>query len=164
MRARLELLALDGIGEVAPGDDLALHIARAIEHADLALTDGDVLVVTQKVVSKAEGRLVELSTVEPSEFARGWAERWGKDPRQVELVLRESAEIVQLWDTLCRNRRAGAEMAVRKVRETGSLRDGLTVERAVDSVWIFNDPALYHSLVLDRGWPRPTTAVGSPSG
>ncbi|MGD9530051.1 TetR/AcrR family transcriptional regulator [Pseudonocardia sp.] len=66
----------------------------------------------------------------------------------------ESAEIAQLWDTLCRNRRAGAEMAVRKVRETGSLRDGLTVERAVVSVWIFNDPALYHSLVLDRGWPE----------
>lgn len=96
MSARLELLALDGIGEVAPGDDLALHIARAIEHADLSLADADVLVVTQKVVSKAEGRLVELSTVEPSELARGWAARWGKDPRQVELVLRESAEIVRM--------------------------------------------------------------------
>lgn len=96
MSARLELLALDGIGEVAPGDDLALHIARAIEHADLSLTDADVLVVTQKVVSKAEGRLVELSSVEPSDFARAWAERWGKDPRQVELVLRESAEIVRM--------------------------------------------------------------------
>ncbi len=96
MSARLELLALDGIAEVAPGDDLALHIARAIERSDLSLTDADILVVTQKVVSKAEGRLVDLATVEPSDFARGWAERWGKDPRQVELVLRESAEIVRM--------------------------------------------------------------------
>jgi coenzyme F420-0:L-glutamate ligase/coenzyme F420-1:gamma-L-glutamate ligase len=55
-----------------------------------------VLVVTQKVVSKAEDRLVELATVEPSPFARDWAERWGKDPRQVELVLRESASIVRM--------------------------------------------------------------------
>ena len=56
----------------------------------------DVLVVTQKVVSKAEGRLVELDSVEPSPMARDWAARWDKDPRQVELVLRESAEIVRM--------------------------------------------------------------------
>jgi len=94
--SRLELVALDGIGEVAPGDDLALHIARALEQSGIALADADVLVVTQKVVSKAEGRVVELGSVEPSDFARDWAERWGKDPRQVELVLRESAEIVRM--------------------------------------------------------------------
>ncbi len=96
MTARLELIALDGIGEVAPGDDLALHIARAAERDDLALADADVVVVTQKVVSKAEGRLVELASVDPSALAVAWAERWGKDPRQVELVLRESAEIVRM--------------------------------------------------------------------
>jgi len=94
--ARIELIALDGIGEVAPGDDLALHVARAVEHDRLELTNGDVVVVTQKVVSKAEGRLVELASVEPSPFARAWADRWGKDARQVELVLRESAEIVRM--------------------------------------------------------------------
>ena len=94
MTARLELIALEGIGEIAPGDDLAAHIAepaRAVQ-----LTDDDVLVVTQKIVSKSEGRLVELSTVEPSPFARDWAARWQKDPRQVELVLRESASIVRM--------------------------------------------------------------------
>ena len=96
MSARLELIALDGIGEVAPGDDLTLHVARALDHDDLELTDADVLVVTQKVVSKAEGRLVELASVEPSEMAAAWADRWGKDARQVELVLRESAEIVRM--------------------------------------------------------------------
>jgi coenzyme F420-0:L-glutamate ligase/coenzyme F420-1:gamma-L-glutamate ligase len=94
--ARLELIALDGIGEVAPGDDLALHVARALEHEHLELTDADALVVTQKIVSKAEGRLVELASVEPSAMATTWAERWGKDPRQVELVLRESTEIVRM--------------------------------------------------------------------
>jgi coenzyme F420-0:L-glutamate ligase / coenzyme F420-1:gamma-L-glutamate ligase len=94
--ARLELIALGGIGEVAPGDDLALHVARALEHEHLELTDADIVVVTQKVVSKAEGRLVELASVQPSEMARAWAERWGKDARQVELVLRESAEIVRM--------------------------------------------------------------------
>jgi coenzyme F420-0:L-glutamate ligase/coenzyme F420-1:gamma-L-glutamate ligase len=91
---RIELLALDGIGEVAPGDDIGAVIAAAA--AGIGLTDADVVVVTQKIVSKAEGRLVELATVEPSQLAVEWAERWGKDPRQVELVLRESASIVRM--------------------------------------------------------------------
>ena len=96
MTARLELIALDGIPEVNPGDDLAELIAASLEASHLRLTDGDVLVVTQKIVSKAEGRLVELASVEPSEMARDWGERWNKDPRQVELVLRESAAIVRM--------------------------------------------------------------------
>lgn len=94
MTARLELIALEGIGEIAPRDDLAAHIAEPA--GAVQLTDDDVLVVTQKIVSKSEGRLVELSTVEPSPFARDWAARWQKDPRQVELVLRESASIVRM--------------------------------------------------------------------
>ena len=96
MTGRIELIALDGIGEVVPGDDLAELIVNAVEASDLVLGDDDVLVVTQKVVSKAEGRLVELASVEPSELARRWAERWGRDPRQVELVLRESAAIIRM--------------------------------------------------------------------
>jgi coenzyme F420-0:L-glutamate ligase/coenzyme F420-1:gamma-L-glutamate ligase len=94
--ARLELIALDGIGEVEPGDDLAALIGGALDASGLTLADADCVVVTQKVVSKAEGRLVELSSVEPSPMARAWAERWNKDPRQVELVLRESAEVVRM--------------------------------------------------------------------
>ena len=96
MTARLELIALDGIGEVQPGDDLAGLIADAVDTAGLTLTDDDCLVVTQKVVSKAEDRLVPLADVDPSPLAISWAERWGKDARQVELVLRESAEIVRM--------------------------------------------------------------------
>jgi coenzyme F420-0:L-glutamate ligase/coenzyme F420-1:gamma-L-glutamate ligase len=94
--SRLEIIALDGIPEVTPGDDLPRLIADALDASHLRLTDGDVVVVTQKVVSKAEGRLVELASVQPSELAREWGERWDKDPRQVELVLRESAAIVRM--------------------------------------------------------------------
>ena len=96
MTARLELVALDGIPEVRAGDDLAALITASAEASALRLTDDDVVVVTQKIVSKAEGRLVELASVQPSDFASDWGRRWGKDPRQVELVLRESAEIVRM--------------------------------------------------------------------
>ena len=96
MTSRIELIALDGIGEIGPGDDLAAVIVDAAEASGTGLTDTDVLVVTQKIVSKAEGRLVELASVEPSALARDWAARWDKDPRQVELVLRESASIVRM--------------------------------------------------------------------
>lgn len=92
----ISLLALEGIPEVVPGDDLAGLIAGALAAAQVALTDDDILVVTQKIVSKAEGRVVELASVEPGAEAREWAARWDKDPRQVELVLRESAEVVRM--------------------------------------------------------------------
>ena len=98
MTARVELLAVDGIPEIRPGDDLGAIIAQALRDADIGLREGDVLVVTQKVVSKAEGRLVELASIVPSDAAREYAERWGKDPRQVELVLRESAEVLRMAD------------------------------------------------------------------
>jgi coenzyme F420-0:L-glutamate ligase/coenzyme F420-1:gamma-L-glutamate ligase len=94
----IALHPLPGIPEVVAGDDLAELIVAAAARAGVALSDADVLVVTQKIVSKAEGRVVELASVQPSERAREWAARWGKDPRQVELVLRESAEIVRMAD------------------------------------------------------------------
>ena len=96
MTSRIELVALDGVPEVRPGDDLAVLIAAAAGDAELQLTDTDVLVVTQKVVSKAEGRLIELASVDPSALALDWARQWDKDPRQVEVVLRESAAIIRM--------------------------------------------------------------------
>lgn len=96
MTSRIELIGLDGIPEVQAGDDLGGLIADAADRSGVALADDDVLVVTQKVVSKAEDRLVDLASVEPSALARDWADRWEKDPRQVELVLRESASIVRM--------------------------------------------------------------------
>jgi coenzyme F420-0:L-glutamate ligase / coenzyme F420-1:gamma-L-glutamate ligase len=95
---RIELIALDGIPEISPGDALPTLIGDAAIASGVDLADDDVLVVTQKIVSKAEGRLVPLASVTPSELAQSWGERWGKDPRQVELVLRESASIVRMAD------------------------------------------------------------------
>jgi coenzyme F420-0:L-glutamate ligase / coenzyme F420-1:gamma-L-glutamate ligase len=86
---------LDGLPEVRPGDDVAALIAAAATGAAAPLA-GDVLIVTHKIVSKAEGRLVDLRTIEPSETARDFAARWGKDARQVEVVLRESARVVRM--------------------------------------------------------------------
>jgi coenzyme F420-0:L-glutamate ligase / coenzyme F420-1:gamma-L-glutamate ligase len=90
----LEILPVGGIPEVRPGDDPAALIARAA--GDDLLKTGDVVVVTHKVVSKAEGRLVDLATIEPSALAKGFAARYDKDPRQIEVVLRESKRIVRM--------------------------------------------------------------------
>ncbi len=90
----LEILPVRGLPEVRPGDDLAGLIARA---AGRDLRTKDILVVTHKIVSKAEGRLVDLRTVEPSPLAKGFAARYEKDPRQIEVVLRESRRIVRMY-------------------------------------------------------------------
>lgn len=94
--AELRIIGLPGIPEVVPGDDLAELIAQSLDQAGLALEAGDILVVTHKIVSKSEGRLVTLSSVEPSAMAIAWADQYGKDARQVEVVLRESRRIVRM--------------------------------------------------------------------
>jgi coenzyme F420-0:L-glutamate ligase/coenzyme F420-1:gamma-L-glutamate ligase len=91
----LRVFGLNGIPEIQPGDDLVEIISAALDASDLKLEDGDVLVVTQKIVSKAEDRLVDLATIEPSPFAISYAEQWGKTPALVEVVLRESRRIVR---------------------------------------------------------------------
>ena len=92
----MRLIGLSALPEVTPGMDLATLARAAIHDAGEDLRDGDVLVVTHKIVAKAEGRLVDLRTVEPSNFAKRWAAEWGKDPRHIEVVLRESARIVRM--------------------------------------------------------------------
>ena len=101
MSDHLLAVALPALPEVRPGDDLGRLLAEAwwalvTEDASLAPARDDVLVVTQKVVSKAEGRIVHLAEVEPRAEAVEWARAWDKDPRAVEVVLRESAEIVRM--------------------------------------------------------------------
>ena len=81
---------------INPGDNLAGMILSALEKSDLALENGDILVLAQKIVSKAENRLVNLATVTPSPAARELAEKSGKDPRVAELILRESNEILRI--------------------------------------------------------------------
>jgi len=92
----IEIIGLPQLPEIRPGDDLVGAIGDAIEVSGQRLREDDVLVVTQKVVSKAEGRLVDLRPIEPSAMARDWAEQWDKDPRQIEVVLRESKRIVRM--------------------------------------------------------------------
>lgn len=98
---RVLAVCLPALPEVQPGDDLgALVVAAwrelAAAEPELAPRSGDALVVTQKVVSKAEGRLVRLSEISPSDRAIAFAQRWDRDPRQVEVVLRESAHILRM--------------------------------------------------------------------
>jgi coenzyme F420-0:L-glutamate ligase / coenzyme F420-1:gamma-L-glutamate ligase len=92
----ISLTAVDGIPEIKPGDDLAGIIAAALAAGNIGLKAEDVLVVTQKVVSKAEGRVVDLGTITPRPEASAWAAQWGKDARQVELVLQESVEVLRM--------------------------------------------------------------------
>ncbi|MGQ9572414.1 MAG: coenzyme F420-0:L-glutamate ligase [Dehalococcoidia bacterium] len=95
MTSRVQIIALAGMPEIRPGDDVAALILEAAQGQGVELEDGDVLVVTQKVVSKAEGRLVDLGRVEPSRQAHELAARTGKDARLLEVILRESKRVVR---------------------------------------------------------------------
>jgi coenzyme F420-0:L-glutamate ligase/coenzyme F420-1:gamma-L-glutamate ligase len=92
----LRLIPIPGLPEIRPGDDLASLIVEATRAGGPSLQSGDVLVVAQKVVSKAEGRLVDLSTITPSPFAEQLGQQWARDPRHFEVVLRESQRIVRM--------------------------------------------------------------------
>lgn len=87
--------AVPGIPLIEPGDDLAAVIAGALEKAKFSLIQSDILVIAQKIVSKSENRYVSLKDVHPSEAASRLAEQTGKDARYLEVVLRESEEIVR---------------------------------------------------------------------
>jgi coenzyme F420-0:L-glutamate ligase / coenzyme F420-1:gamma-L-glutamate ligase len=91
----LEILAVPGIPLIQPGDDLAALIAQGLTRANLTLRANDVIVIAQKVVSKAEGRSVDLATVTPSARAIEVAAEVQKDPRLVELILSESVRVVR---------------------------------------------------------------------
>jgi coenzyme F420-0:L-glutamate ligase/coenzyme F420-1:gamma-L-glutamate ligase len=95
MASELRAVALAGIPQVQAGDDIATLIVDALQHSKLLLQAGDILVIAQKIVSKAEGRLVALAGVAPSPRAQALAAEVDKDPRLVELILRESAEVVR---------------------------------------------------------------------
>lgn len=92
----LTLMAVPHIPHVQPGDNLADLILHALAQSNLALADGDVLAIAQKIVSKAEGRLVRLAEVQPSDRAVEVAAATDKDPRVVELILQESEEISRM--------------------------------------------------------------------
>jgi coenzyme F420-0:L-glutamate ligase / coenzyme F420-1:gamma-L-glutamate ligase len=95
MSARLDIFAIPGLPMVRAGDDLPSLIADAATRADHPLRDGDVVVIAQKIVSKAEGRTVDLATVVPTPEAMALAAEVDKDPRIVQVVLSESVRVVR---------------------------------------------------------------------
>jgi coenzyme F420-0:L-glutamate ligase/coenzyme F420-1:gamma-L-glutamate ligase len=92
----LTLNPLLGLPLFEPGDDVGSLIAERLRSSGIGLLDRDILVIAQKIVSKAEGRYVDLADVAPSERALELARRTGKDPRHVEVVLSESVEVVKV--------------------------------------------------------------------
>lgn len=95
MRQQVQLTALPGFPLVEPGDDLTALIVAALDRAQESLRDGDVLVLAQKIVSKSENRYAYLNDIAPSSDAKELAEHVDKDPRLVELILRESVEVLR---------------------------------------------------------------------
>ena len=92
----LTLRGLEGLPEVQSGDDLARLLLDGMLHSGAEPADGDVVVVCHKVVSKAEGRLVELKRLRPTKIARAWAAEYGRDPREVQAVLGEARDMVRV--------------------------------------------------------------------
>ncbi|HDD72361.1 MAG TPA: coenzyme F420-0:L-glutamate ligase, partial [Candidatus Bathyarchaeota archaeon] len=95
---RVEVIGVTGIPIVKPGDDVPRLIVEAAERQGTPIQDGDIVVVSHIIVSRAEGRIVNLNAVKPSKFAENIAETLGKDPRLVEVILRESRSIVRMGD------------------------------------------------------------------
>lgn len=96
MNTELRILPIKGIGEIQPGVDLGALIYDALQSQQLTLQQNDILVITQKIVSKAEGRLVNLDEIQASEFAQMAAQQSKKDAQHLEVVLRESKRIVRM--------------------------------------------------------------------
>jgi len=130
----LQIFGVGGLPEIEPGADLAGSILRASTDAGQPLADGDVVVVTSKIVSKAEGRTAELADVEPSQFAREWSAQWDKDPAVTELVLRESKRIVrQLGPVLITETHHGFVCANSGIDQSSSGAHGRVVLLPLDS-------------------------------
>jgi len=120
--------AIEGIPLVNPGDNLGQLICSAMAAGDLKPERGDILVVCQKIISKAEGRARELSEIEPSALAVAYAERWEKDPRAVELVLRQTSRIVRMDNgVLIVETGPGWVCANAGIDESNSMAEGLAI-------------------------------------
>ncbi|AIT81477.1 coenzyme F420-0:L-glutamate ligase [Novosphingobium pentaromativorans] len=108
----LQIIPLSGIGEIVPGDDLGAVLTGSLVQMGVSLKADDIIVVTQKIVSKSEGRFVDMAEIEPGSAALKLAALVRKDPRLVELVLRESSEIVRaVPNVLITRHRLGLVMA-----------------------------------------------------
>jgi coenzyme F420-0:L-glutamate ligase / coenzyme F420-1:gamma-L-glutamate ligase len=171
----LEVIALEGLPLIKAGDDLVELIASALTRNDVTLQAQDVLVVAQKIVSKAEGRLVDLATIEPSAKARTLAAEVDKDPRLVELILSESVRVVRARrNVLIVEHKLGFIMANAGVDQSNvgpadgssralllpenpdhsaeTLRDGLAAATGSDLAVVINDS-------FGRPWRQGTAGV-----
>ncbi|MGE0139784.1 MAG: coenzyme F420-0:L-glutamate ligase [Ilumatobacteraceae bacterium] len=129
----LQIFGVTGLPEIEPGADLAALILTAAVDAGTPLEDGDVVVVTSKIVSKAEGRLVDLADVEPSRFATEWSRTWDKEPAVTEVVLREAKRIVrQLGPVLITETRHGFVCANSGIDQSSSGARGRVVLLPID--------------------------------
>lgn len=130
----LQIFGVPGLPEVVEGTDLGVAVLHAAQAAGTPIESGDVVVVTSKIVSKAEGRIVELAEVEPSTFAREWSARWEKDPAVTEIVLREAKRIVrQMGPVLITETHQGFVCANSGVDQSSSGAHGRAVLLPVDS-------------------------------
>jgi coenzyme F420-0:L-glutamate ligase/coenzyme F420-1:gamma-L-glutamate ligase len=130
----LQIFGVPGLPEIAEGTDLGVAVLHAAAAAGTPIESGDVVVVTSKIVSKAEGRTVELNDVDPSAFAREWSARWEKDPAVTEIVLRESRRIVrQMGPILITETHHGFVCANSGVDQSSSGAHGRAVLLPVDS-------------------------------
>ena len=130
----LQIFGIPGLPEIEPGHDIAELGMRAAAETGTPLLSGDVLVVTSKIVSKAEGRVVRLDEVEPSPFAVAWSLQWGKDPAVTEIVLRESKRVVrQVGPILITETHHGFVCANSGVDQSSSGGLGLALLLPVDS-------------------------------
>ena len=92
----ISIIGIEGIPEIQPGDDLSKLITEACEKEDILIENGDILTITQKIVSKSESCLVDLDTINPSNLAKTWAQQWDRDPRLIELVFQKSKRISKM--------------------------------------------------------------------
>ncbi len=129
----LSIFGVPGLPEITPGMDLAAASFEAATAAGTPLQDGDVLIITSKIVSKAEGQIVELDKVSVTPFARQYAERWEKEPAIVELVLQEAKRVVrQVGPIMITETRHGFICANSGVDQSSSGGHGLAVLLPVD--------------------------------
>ena len=129
----ISIFGIPGLPEITAGTDLAGSIFAAAAAAGTPLESRDILVITSKVVSKAEGRVVELASVDVSPFARQYAEKWDKEPAVIELVLRESRRVVrQVGPVLITETRHGFVCANAGIDQSSSGGHGLAVLLPVD--------------------------------
>lgn len=131
--AALSIFGVPGLPEIEPGSDLPAMIKERARADGAPLQDGDVVVITSKIVSKAEGRIVTLDDVSPSPFAEQYALAWDKDPRIVELVLREARRVVrQVGPVMITETRHGFICANSGVDQSSSGGEGRAVLLPID--------------------------------